>query len=56
VKDLDRQVVTLLPKQLLRFLLEDDSGPVMRVDDVVSLRKIALRGLQLGACPYRFFD
>ena len=36
VEDLDREVLALLAEDLLRFLLEDLAGPVMRVDDVVA--------------------
>jgi hypothetical protein len=40
VEDLDRQVVTLLPKQILRLLLQDDAGPVVRIDDLVALLEV----------------
>ena len=33
----------------------DDSRPVMRVDDVVSLREVAHHRLHLGARLHRFF-
>jgi hypothetical protein len=36
MKNLDRQVVAPFPEQLLGLLLEDDPGPVVRVDDVVA--------------------
>ena len=36
VQDLDGQVLALLTEQILRFLLEDLAGPVVRVDDVVA--------------------
>jgi hypothetical protein len=36
VQDLDRQVLTLLAEDLLLLLLQDLSGPVMRVDDLIT--------------------
>jgi hypothetical protein len=40
VDDVDGQVVPLLPHHVLRFLLQDDSGPVMRIHDVVADLKV----------------
>jgi hypothetical protein len=36
MKDLDRQVLALLPEDVLLFLLDDLPGTVMRVHDVVA--------------------
>jgi hypothetical protein len=40
VQDLDRQVVALFPQEILALLLEDNTGPVMGVDDVIALVEI----------------
>ena len=55
VEDLDREVVAPLTEQLLGLLLDDYSGPMMRIDDVVSLFEYALNRGHLGAGLYRFF-
>jgi hypothetical protein len=39
--DLDRQVVPLVAKQLLRLLLRDDSCAMVRIDDVVADLEVA---------------
>ena len=49
VEDLDRQVVALLPKQLLRLPALDHSGPMVRIDDVVARVERALDGAELVA-------
>jgi hypothetical protein len=36
VEDLDREVLALLAEDVLLFLLDDLTGPVMRVHDVVA--------------------
>jgi hypothetical protein len=51
VEDLDREVVTLLPHQLAALFLQHDSGPVVGVDDLVPLLKVAdVRNVLLEAC------
>jgi hypothetical protein len=45
VKDLDRQVLALLPEDLLLFLLEDLACTVVRVDDVVADLEVDALGL-----------
>jgi len=40
VENLDRQVLTGLTQELGAFLLEDDAGTVMRVDDFVAFLEI----------------
>jgi hypothetical protein len=45
--DLDRQVIPLVPEELLRLSLRNDTGPVVRVDDVVSNFEVADRRLFL---------
>jgi hypothetical protein len=45
VEDLDRQVLALLPEDLLLLLLEDLAGPVMRVNDVVTDLEVDALGL-----------
>ena len=45
MKDLDRQVLALLPEDLLLFLLEDLSRTVVRVNDVVTDLEIDALGL-----------
>jgi spermidine synthase len=47
VQDLDGQVVTLLAKELLAFLADHDTGPMVRVDDVVAGLERALDGADL---------
>jgi hypothetical protein len=47
VEDLDRQVVALLAEKLPRLLADDDTGPVVRVDDVVASLECALDGADL---------
>jgi hypothetical protein len=40
MKDLDREVLALLPEDVLLFLLDDLPGTVMRVDDVVAYGEV----------------
>jgi hypothetical protein len=47
VEDLDGQVVPLLTQEILGLLLHHDTGPVVRVDDVVAFPKSALDGAEL---------
>src|SRR5687767_14591822 len=54
VEDLDRQVVPLLPQELLGLALLDHPGPVVRIDDVVARLKQALDGADLVADLDRF--
>jgi len=42
VKDLDRQVITSFPDKFPCFLLENDSGSMVRVDNVIALLERAL--------------
>jgi hypothetical protein len=41
VEDLDRQVLALLPHQLLGLLLEHLAGPVVGIDDLVAHLELA---------------
>jgi hypothetical protein len=45
VKDLDRQVLALLPEDLLLLLFEDLACPMVRVDDVVADLEVDALGL-----------
>jgi hypothetical protein len=55
VKDLDSEVVAPLAEQLLRLLADHDTGPVVRVDDVVARFERALDGADL-VIGLRFLD
>jgi hypothetical protein len=47
VKDLDREVLAYLSKDVLLFLLDDLSGPMMGIDDVVTDLEIDVDELAL---------
>jgi hypothetical protein len=50
MKDLDREVLALLPEHLPNFLLEDLARSVMRIDDVVAALELDVlddRGLEV---------
>jgi hypothetical protein len=57
VEDLDRQVLALLAEELLALLAEHDTGPVVRIDDVVAnLEVLALQHLDLEIGVSRFVN
>jgi hypothetical protein len=56
VKDLDREVVTLVAQEILALSLQDHPRPVVRIDDVVADLECALDGADLRADLGPFFN